>query len=86
MVLLTLCILSVGLIGCCNCSPPPSEASVSFVGKCSRKKRRKREKMAKSIIGPSFGGARRWPLRHGAVVGPYEQLALNEEDDEWRRN
>ncbi|CRK99024.1 CLUMA_CG012169, isoform A [Clunio marinus] len=32
MILLTLCILSVGLIGCCNCSQLPFEASSSIIG------------------------------------------------------
>lgn len=47
MVLLTLSILSVGLIGCCNCSPLPSTASSSIVGKYRKKARVSEKKNGK---------------------------------------
>lgn len=51
MVLLTLCILTAGLIGCCKCSQLPSAAASSITGEC---RVRKKKMATKSIIWTNF--------------------------------
>lgn len=50
MVLLTLYILSLGLIGCCNCSQLPTTESSAISGECEQRKNGKIDNWTKFLL------------------------------------